>query len=178
MTLSTRDCSFASRLTNLASIAKRAVKIFASRCGGNLIEFDISVRHAVRHLDSVYVRAGGRNRIIRSHKSRVRRCVAMCDAFMCVCRAVFYEISLLACPKTSSVPRRCGCAVQLLAWQIYGVAHSRSFFFSCRINDSMNFCRGEILKRNEIHSRICNMASNNTTDLVQYSRLINDLYVT
>lgn len=94
-----------SRLTNVANVAKRAVKIFASRCGRNLIEFDIAVRHAVQHLDSMYVRAGSRNRIIRSHKSRVRRCVAMRDARKRV-GGVFYEVSLLACPKTSSVPRR------------------------------------------------------------------------
>lgn len=80
------------------------MKIFTSRCGGNLIEFDIAVRHAVRHLDSMYVRAGSRNRIIRSHKSRARRYVAMRDACIRVC-AVFYEVSLLACPKTSSVPQ-------------------------------------------------------------------------
>lgn len=65
---------------NLVNVVKRTVKIFASRCGGNLIEFDIAVRHAVRHLDSMYVRAGSRNRIIRSHKSRVPRCVVMRDA--------------------------------------------------------------------------------------------------
>lgn len=87
--------------------AKRAVKIFASRCGGNLIEFDIAVRHAVRHLDSMYVRAGSRNCIIRSHKSRVRRYVVMRDARTRIC-TVFYEVSLLVCLKTSSVPRRNG----------------------------------------------------------------------
>lgn len=138
------------------NVAKRAVKIFASRCGGNLIEFDIAVRHAVRHLDSMYVRAGSRNRIIRSHKSRVHRCVAMCDACTRLC-AMFYEVSLLACPKTSSVPRQNGLRGTDLCVADLRRRALTDMRFLCRINDGMNFCRSEILKRNEIHPRTCNM---------------------
>lgn len=130
MTSSTCNSLFASCqiLANKFREHCETVKIFASRCGGNLIEFDIAVRHAVRHLDSMHVRAGSRNRIIRSHKSRVCQCVAMHDACTRVC-AVFYEVSLLTCSKTSSVPRRNGCIVQYLHGRFTTTcAHGYAFF--------------------------------------------------
>lgn len=95
---------------------QRAAKIFASRRGGNLIEFDGAVRHADQHLDNAYVRAGySRNRIIHIRNMRSARRApgggrarinrALVGAPRRVTRVVFYEVSLLVCPKTSSVLR-------------------------------------------------------------------------
>lgn len=115
------DSLFASRQLSVNKFRERceAVKIFASRCGGNLIEFDIAVRHAVRHLDSMHVRAGSRNRIIRSHKSRVCQCVPMHDACTRVCMCCVLRSFIVMCSKTSSVPRRNGLYGTVPAWQIY-----------------------------------------------------------
>lgn len=103
-------------------------EMFARKNGGNLIEFNDAIRHAVRHLDSVYARLRKIALSIHTY-TRVVRPRRPCTHKSHALVLCFTKFSLSVCWKTSLVLRSNVPVHNGLIWQIYDNATYRCASF-------------------------------------------------